>query len=1104
MTGKFQEATNLKEKGNDTYKLSRFADAKKIYTTGIGIIGNKSSVPPVPVAGNGGGVARSSEKRPHDENNQMLKLCAVLYSNRGNCCFELSDYSGAAQDSRVALDLIHTMDGGDAEEVRSSSSSSKNKPLQDKNQWRLARSLYYGKETKELKKLIADINDGYKKHLGDGDGDHVDGSLELQKKLSGILKSVEFFETRRNIESSSVPSFSPQLVRPSLSDPICEYYHFGHDNAESALDDVVLEQVVAHGQSEINVLYGGVGDGRNVFATILDIHHQKMKSNILRKSKSKGKGKSQGKGSNKKKSRGKVNDNSNAKNKDFKIHITMNDINAQVLVKDILVLILSHRIATLVPNLKDLQALCDNNEAFLLTCVIYYATLAYAMPSAIYDKLQSLMKEIFLDSTCKSFCEKYPWLYIDEHHWPAFQKIASFWADTAKYDPPLSSTKGILNHLTPRDPFSDTTVDLSKIEAMGLPPSQMEQIRQMHATRNMRDKMAKDDMDNLLESYRDMSTWPDSFKEAARENCREGASDEELIEFGIDTVKHQFEIEGGHENKDNPSKSKTAMVLDKKFLFAIHTLLPPQQFANLPALKRDATLARDIYEEDDPEVKGRTSSSSLTKVLQKYREHIHSQWKVNPVQSDPDYRAYTRGVDERDDAFIIEEFCGMFFHPGIQKKLFVGNDNWTGVFHYWTFFQIVAIFYVNTGKAISNLVADGNLTMEVSYGSVLDLGKYIHTNASKRLNAGLPSSFSRMMLSNVPDYVGLLSTFTQLSPLLAKDSAVMPSTLRSNVLLNTGIFNSYDEYVSGTLAMTAEQSARLLRLRILEEKPDVWNHWNRWGVDERPAQKNPIAFVEFKTWLHRLYMMCVLPPPRDITSSVAERRPNTVGLFLHTCKYCIDLGYPVHWITTILDQLLSSSSSNPLTTKALIANQSPSTAMVSEKPKRYNLSAFRLELENQLSLFMQNGLLPDTILSMTNVPVASEKMYHLKIKEMEYLVRTGMKVQNLFNIGFLLQKETDDGYKKKEENPFLAMMIDAPTSQHGSKSLRYDLLRQGNRVGHLFSCAGYNAVTNVISFCMCEAIFEEYRDYFLSIVRTDGWHCVNHPAIRLGEASIIA
>jgi|AntRauTorckE5430_2_1112549.scaffolds.fasta_scaffold02028_2 hypothetical protein len=178
--------------------------------------------------------------------------------------------------------------------------------------------------------------------------------------------------------------------------------------------------------------------------------------------------------------------------------------------------------------------------------------------------------------------------------------------------------------------------------------------------------------------------------------------------------------------------------------------------------------------------------------------------------------------------------------------------------------------------------------------------------------------------------------------------------------------------------------------------------------------------------------------------------------------------------------------------------------MVSEKPKRYNLSAFRLELENQLSLFMQNGLLPDTILSMTNVPVPSEKMYHLKIKEMEYLVRTGMKVQNLFNIGFLLQKETDDGYKKKEENPFLAMMIDAPTSQHGSKSLRYDLLRQGNRVGHLFSCAGYNAVTNVISFCMCEAIFEEYRDYFLSIVRTDGWHCVNHPAIRLGEASIIA
>ena len=66
--------------------------------------------------------------------------------------------------------------------------------------------------------------------------------------------------------------------------------------------------------------------------------------------------------------------------------------------------------------------------------------------------------------------------------------------------------------------------------------------------------------------------------------------------------------------------------------------------------------------------------------------------------------------------------------------------------------------------------------------------------------------------------------------------------------------------------------------------------------------------------------------------------------------------------------------------------------------------------------------------------------------------------------------------------------------------LRSRLLEKGNVVGHLFSCAQYNAKKKSVTFWMCEDIFEKFKDHHVSLVRTDGWICIGHTGIRLREA----
>jgi len=57
------------------------------------------------------------------------------------------------------------------------------------------------------------------------------------------------------------------------------------------------------------------------------------------------------------------------------------------------------------------------------------------------------------------------------------------------------------------------------------------------------------------------------------------------------------------------------------------------------------------------------------------------------------------------------------------------------------------------------------LSIEISYGSIIDFGMktQLHEASMGPSGTRVPRNFSRMILSNVADYVGLISTFVSLT-----------------------------------------------------------------------------------------------------------------------------------------------------------------------------------------------------------------------------------------------------------------------------------------------------------------------------------------------------
>ncbi|OJT04049.1 hypothetical protein TRAPUB_5285 [Trametes pubescens] len=273
-------------------------------------------------------------------------------------------------------------------------------------------------------------------------------------------------------------------------------------------------------------------------------------------------------------------------------------------------------------------------------------------------------------------------------------------------------------------------------------------------------------------------------------------------------------------------------------------------------------------------------------IARKIHSHIENEWKTNITLFDSNYDnpKYYPGGDG------YKTLSGDVFEPvdhiedfnqrnKEQPKGPLKNDtNATA----WDTFNP---FFDEISNVLKGLA--GHITVELIAGGLSEELAKMRLGGDVTRPTSFPRKYTRMWLSNVPDYThGPMNIAQYVVPSLQDDQQAGASC---NCLLNTGSWSNDDHYFYTVICSEAVMDVLVL------------------GALPLPHPLEDLASRdELTTWLTRVLFNTLIPgrtrlPPENV------RLPNNLvaffGLFMHL--HCV--GYPAHWLSEFLGRLLSGS-----------------------------------------------------------------------------------------------------------------------------------------------------------------------------------------------------
>jgi len=959
----------LKEKGNAFFQSARYLEAAKNYIQAYQALGPDDY----------GEDYRHVHKTK--EAHATVYKRAVIASNMSNCEFEMGKYITSTEAARKCIFLVDYIlekeaSATDEDNDDSKSLLTKCRSLKLKNLLRRARCGIYGSVKEE----------GFHKHVTEPlQILSTCGDTAYEKRANRMLDQVQLARRGETKNAHDWLELTP-IHRSSLYGSwMGEYYNYGHDNATSALecgyigkdsDDgepaceaILLENLPKKHLSNLSVLFGGVGDARHVYATLCDVNRQFQSLG-------------------------------EAKKKKFRMTMVLNDINATVLARDLIMMAALLRLGSLAPSFGE-----PNSEAFRWAVTVQYLFFGYVYPASVHDRVKSLMGDLLAEdlATLKNV------IHASEGDWTRIRGIVSYW---------FHAEEG-------KDYFPTTALAL------------------------------------------------DNF-------------------FKVHTRLREGDISRGRD-------------LDSEFLLEVNAILPPRGSAG------------ELYDQIWGDMEDNDySGEQHERLFREAKEDIRSSWRVNRIMFCPRWTKFFEGDLPVKRFHPVAEIGSCFLHSqGIMESL--SGDNTTALelsdVSSMNFFECSSLFFWNTARALVNLSSEGVVRFEVNIGSVTDLGRSIQEERPVR-------KFHRIFLSNIADYIGLLSIFTEIAPLLHIPSQLVPSFIQTNVLLNTQIWHSYSHYVySATGLLYVEDAMKFLGMKYMSHD-SVWIHQNQWTRDEDENKSHVRRLVsreELSDWLHRLLLQSILPPMRDPFEPSFEACPMNVATFLRTCVFCVKvLKQPAHWVGSILDDIITACSTGVLKTKAVIADHSPSMYQHSETINKINLQSFRLELLTQIEIWTRlNAKYLVPLVKLPNRGDCHKYRLHLWhncdgsfLKVTPEGVGCGGKLTTLC-VGLVLSKTKDpDGGGAPDD--FLDRCPRDPV--HGEGYIRNKAI-SGSDMLHVFSCVRFDRQQEdkdqyIVEFFMNEDDFKRYSSYFVYAIRADSWNqlgrCTSTGSMRLREAQRVS
>ncbi|EFA85371.1 hypothetical protein PPL_02374 [Heterostelium album PN500] len=313
---------------------------------------------------------------------------------------------------------------------------------------------------------------------------------------------------------------------------------------------------------------------------------------------------------------------------------------------------------------------------------------------------------------------------------------------------------------------------------------------------------------------------------------------------------------------------------------------------------------------------------------------ITETWKTNITMTDEFWR--DTGSYNFDPISTVGRFYGM-------KWVGEPSQDKPRMFDYF-----IHVFY-QASQGLVGLSKQNALTIEPITGDLHLALDEIALNKNQRIARGYPSEFDTIYLSNVPDYTGYLSIFSNIVLSLKHEKHC---SVAFNCLLNTGLFKSLDEVLNTYLLIPSKS---LLASHVAIEHrlgKDHWAAYQHYGYRQvSNSLDNLLNRDQLTMWLTRLFISIALPAPNSVRQLCLVNAPNNISVFFCLIKRLIDIGYPRHWLQAIIEQIASgqiNSSSDSLHPKRII----PITN-TTEKVKQFSLYALQLEFTNQAALWLE-------------------------------------------------------------------------------------------------------------------------------------------------------
>ncbi|EFA80371.1 hypothetical protein PPL_07205 [Heterostelium album PN500] len=450
--------------------------------------------------------------------------------------------------------------------------------------------------------------------------------------------------------------------------------------------------------------------------------------------------------------------------------------------------------------------------------------------------------------------------------------------------------------------------------------------------------------------------------------------------------------------------------------------------------------------------------------IQSVTEGVANTWKTNITITDEFWRGI--GCYTFDPISAVSNFYEM-------KWVGEPSQDKPRLFDYF-----INVFY-QAAQGLVGLSKQNALLIEPISGDLHLVLDDIVINKNQRIAKGYASEFDTIYLSNVPDYTGYISIFSNIVLSLKREQHC---SVAFNSLLNPGLFRSLDE-VLNTYLLIPSKELLAKHIGVEHRFGDQWSTYQHYGYSQAATSlDNLLSRDELTAWLTKLFISIALPAPNPPMQACMVNAPNNISVFFCLVKRLVDIGYPRHWLQSIIEQIASgfvNSSSTSIHPKRVIA-----VTNTTETARRFSLCALQLEFTNQAALWLEHC---GFRISSPVLPLASSiQRWTLPLTFTDH-GRGNNESPSLMVV--IEYPSISESQRMKKHNPFKPEM---------DEKYRYQIaLLPTKEIAQILSVIEFSQEKSTVSFWLSLKDMDHLinKNCVLSVFRKDHWKAISAPIV---------